>query len=492
MNSEGQKSNRPQCIYFDVSCTNNNNINTGIQRVVRNILRLAPSIANGFSINVEAIEFSENRFRRLAVEDVAKRTSRYMVPIPSEFRRQLTIFPYRCYGLVRQAIVFCLPFDGVKTFIWAPNSKPGLSRILRKFLRPVGIFRGNPQKFDIKAPTQIDQHPQGAGNILVLIDSSWVLPTTFWDCVNEFKADGGRVVTVVYDLIPVSNPEYYSIELSVAFRSWINAVFATTDAIVCISRYSAECVRQMAEAKFQSGAIERKPPISHFHLGSDLDLIRSSGTVSPNIKSIFSRLGHLFLVVGSIEPRKNHDYIISNFDKFWANNGQGTLIIIGRQGWGQKDFLKKIARHPKLGTELYIIRDAGDADLDYAYKSASALIFASKIEGFGLPIVEAFQRGLEVLCSDIPVFREIAEGRATFFDLESPTSLATALKGFCATRSMDIKTDKAPQPWLTWEQSTRELFREIFGTLDLDANEHQDADSAIASQDRPAVTTSVV
>jgi alpha-1,2-rhamnosyltransferase len=104
------------------------------------------------------------------------------------------------------------------------------------------------------------------------------------------------------------------------------------------------------------------------------------------------------------------------------------------------------------------MRDAGDAELDYAYRHASALVIASQTEGFGLPIAEAFQRGLPVLCSDIPVFREVADGKARFFALGDPRHLANALSHFGQANAMPNPGQRVPQPWLTWRESTEELF----------------------------------
>ena len=62
--------------------------------------------------------------------------------------------------------------------------------------------------------------------------------------------------------------------------------------------------------------------------------------------------------------------------------------------------------------------DLSDTSLEHAYSHASALVFPSYVEGFGLPLVEAMQRGLQAMGSDIPVFREIGGEFMAYFDLE--------------------------------------------------------------------------
>jgi alpha-1,2-rhamnosyltransferase len=225
-------------------------------------------------------------------------------------------------------------------------------------------------------------------------------------------------------------------------------------------------VDEIVDVRLRAGLLVRRPQISHFLLGSELDLIRGDDQVAVEVQAIFKRTDHIFLVVGSIEPRKNHDFILNAFERFWASGGRGTLLIIGKVGWNTEAFLRRAAMHPKLGSELHLLRNASDADLDYCYRNATALVFASMIEGFGLPVVEAFQRGLPVLCSDIPVFREIADDKARFFNLSSPGSLTTALEDFSEAQPMGKRTERSPQPWLSWDESTRQLFREIVKVCD--------------------------
>jgi O-antigen biosynthesis alpha-1,2-rhamnosyltransferase len=157
--------------------------------------------------------------------------------------------------------------------------------------------------------------------------------------------------------------------------------------------------------------------------------------------------------------------VLDAFDAYWAQGGDAALVMIGRQAWKTEAFLERVADHPEFDRRLFLVRDATDSELDYAYRSASALIISSEIEGFGLPVVEAFQRGLPVLCSDIPVFREIAEGKATFFDLSHSECLAGALTEFCRSHNIEQRGERSPQSWITWRQSTDQLCDAIMRAL---------------------------
>ena len=66
-----------------------------------------------------------------------------------------------------------------------------------------------------------------------------------------------------------------------------------------------------------------------------------------------------------------------------------------------------------------LMEGASDSVLNFAYRHAAALIQASAGEGFGLPLIEAGEYGVPLLCSDIPVFHEVAGDHALYFNREN-------------------------------------------------------------------------
>ncbi|MEP6609773.1 MAG: glycosyltransferase, partial [Burkholderiaceae bacterium] len=103
-----------------------------------------------------------------------------------------------------------------------------------------------------------------------------------------------------------------------------------------------------------------------------------------------------------------------------------------------------------------------DIELDFAYRHASALIFASRAEGFGLPLVEAMHYGLPVLASDIPIFHEIGGEYPIYFDPDRSESLLAAVLAFESAVAHGTLIRRA-KPWLSWEDSTRMLLSKVVG-----------------------------
>lgn len=130
------------------------------------------------------------------------------------------------------------------------------------------------------------------------------------------------------------------------------------------------------------------------------------------------RRGHIrdkpyFLFVGTQEPRKNVAVLLAAYERSGLAEDY-DLVMVGRVGWGERPGVQSLT-------------GVSDVGLQELYRGATATVLPSLYEGFGLPIVESFRFGTPVLCSDIPVFREVSRGRAHFFDARDEDSLAARL-----------------------------------------------------------------
>jgi glycosyltransferase involved in cell wall biosynthesis len=92
------------------------------------------------------------------------------------------------------------------------------------------------------------------------------------------------------------------------------------------------------------------------------------------------------------------------------------------------------------------------------YRGAAVVVLPSKAEGFGLPVIEAMACGVPVICSDLPVLRELADGVATFCDPNDPAAFARAIAQILdaptTTRARQLGIERAQR--FTWERSARQ------------------------------------
>jgi FkbM family methyltransferase len=459
-------------IFIECTHTFHSELNTGIQRVVRNVLRNAEVVASGYGYAVVPVLIEGDRLlgadisvvlsnkllnRAQAASLTVAPIARHEATIERLWRRMRKALRPAWRGSLRVASGL-LPFAPVRRFLYAPTDQRGLSRCILLSLRALRLQR-KPAISPTSPPFDLDHRLSCTADILLLLDSSWTVP--LWPAVRRFKRRGGRVVGVIYDIVPISHPYTSMPNLVEAFTKWLHNHAQYTDSFIAISQSVARQLGDYLNSRGEHGEPLTHAPISYFHLGSELDFAADMNEVREHVGGIFARQEHLFLVVGSIEPRKNHMFVLDAFDRLWDAGVHASLVIIGRHGWKTEDFFDRVARHRELGQRLFFLRDATDSELDYAYRNSSALVIASTIEGFGLPIVEAFQRGLPVLCSDIPVFREIAEGRAVFFDLDDPSRLTSALLSYCHAYDPARRPTITPQSWLSWRESTEQLIAAV-------------------------------
>lgn len=118
-----------------------------------------------------------------------------------------------------------------------------------------------------------------------------------------------------------------------------------------------------------------------------------------------------FIVLGTIEGRKNHMLLLNVWDRLVREEGRKApkLVIIGRRGWACDDVLARLAAGG-FGDRVLETGALDDADTALRMAGATALLFPSHAEGYGLPLVEALDAGLPVIASQLDVFREIGQG----------------------------------------------------------------------------------
>tara|TARA_Y100001968_G_C19227952_1_gene653017 strand:- start:339 stop:911 length:573 start_codon:yes stop_codon:yes gene_type:complete len=172
-------------------------------------------------------------------------------------------------------------------------------------------------------------------------------------------------------------------------------------------------------------------------------------------------VGKTFLMVGTLEPRKGHEQVVSAFDKLWSNGSDARLVIVGKQGWLVEGLVDRLRSHQELGNRLFWVEGASDEFLEKVYQASTCLIAASYGEGFGLPLIEAAQHKLPIIARDIPVFREVAGKHAYYFDGTEPEGLADSLLRWLELygRGEHVRSDS--MPWLSWKESAERLLSNV-------------------------------
>ena len=211
-----------------------------------------------------------------------------------------------------------------------------------------------------------------------------------------------QVVFFVHDLLPFDYPEYFRADYDAVFLRRFQTMARHGTAFIV----STEVVRaRLAEALAADNA---DAPIHVAPLPSPLALTDDQAIDEPPPALPY------FLLVGTVEPRKNHLLILNIWRELAADLGVHTprLVLIGSRGWENEQVIDMLDRC--AGITNYVLRATrvSRQGLTWLMTHAQALLMSSFDEGYGLPIVEALSLGTPVIASDIPTFREVARGSA--------------------------------------------------------------------------------
>lgn len=297
-----------------------------------------------------------------------------------------------------------------------------------------------------------------AGDILLMLDSSWARYREFSPVFAQARQSNVPVYMAVYDLLPLTlSPENFVDGGPEWFEGWFRDAVSASDGLVCISRTIAEDVAAFLDKKT---TLTKWPKIGFWHLGSDFTQKRMHSDLNPKVSALADR--PYLLMVGTIEPRKSHALALDAMERLWAQGRELCLCIAGKEGWMVGELMERLHSHPLAGSKLFLIEHSTDADIAFLYAQAAGLLFLSKGEGFGLPLVEAAHHGIPIICSDIRVFHEIAGDFATYVNFEDADLLAHELTVWWGRKLVQQLPDTRKMPRMTWEQSAGALLSVVF------------------------------
>lgn len=294
-----------------------------------------------------------------------------------------------------------------------------------------------------------------AGDIFLGLDLVGDCVSLLPEWFDYFRATGVKVCFVIYDILPIRHPEWWPQPGGQMHERWLRDIVRVSDQLVCISRAVADDVA----AWIDENDVQNHAEISWFHLGADLDGSQPSRGIPDGAQPILDKIRRStsFLMVGTLEPRKGHAQVLDAFEKLWEQGLDFVLVIVGKKGWLVDDLSERLSMHPQASRNLFWLQGASDEYLDQIYASSTCLIAASEGEGFGLPLIEAAQRGMPMLARDIPVFREVAGPHAFYFDGYGAMGVAQAIRRWVDLHGRGEHPRPDALPWMTWRQSAGRL-----------------------------------
>lgn len=176
-----------------------------------------------------------------------------------------------------------------------------------------------------------------------------------------------------------------------------------------------------------------------------------------------------FVYVGAISPRKNISNLLLAFDVFKQKytNSQHALVIAGAVAWGNSE-VQSTLKSIKYSKEVYFTGRLSDEELAGVLGSAEALVYVPLFEGFGIPVVEAMEANVPVICSNVTSLPEVAGKAALLVDPTNPKSIADAMGviAFNAEIKLNLLQKASIQKVkFSWEKSANLLWDSVLKAI---------------------------
>jgi glycosyltransferase involved in cell wall biosynthesis len=171
------------------------------------------------------------------------------------------------------------------------------------------------------------------------------------------------------------------------------------------------------------------------------------------------------LYVGNAYPHKNLEALVNAFDLFCVQEKGVKLVLVGKEDY----FYTRLKQYVKKRNIKNVVFPGfvDDSDLEVIYSQSLAYVFPSLYEGFGLPPLEAMEKGVPVASSDHACMKEILEDSAFFFDGKDEKKMTEALLRICNDEKLRTRLAKqgplqaAKYSWSRMACQTQRIYADL-------------------------------
>ena len=266
---------------------------------------------------------------------------------------------------------------------------------------------------------------------------------TFFDQMADEQFERCRFI--VFDLLPLTHPEYFDHGVSAFFYRYAR-ILRRSETCSFISEYSRDVYQRLLRRADGYGGVVLR-------LGCD--------SLGERAQQLTPDRPFQFTVLGTIEPRKNHQLILEAFEPLLREIKDLRLAFIGKLGWVNAAFAQKVQSldsDPNSGFCFYPTPD--DGAIRAHIERSRATIYVSAAEGYGLPPVESLWLGTPVIASRmVPSLEHLSAG-IRYIEPLNVVNLRRAVLDFLDDKYAREKMEEIAELNLpTWRSFTEEVLR---------------------------------
>lgn len=273
------------------------------------------------------------------------------------------------------------------------------------------------------------------------------------------------VVATIHDLAFEHMPETFTRRGSFQLKLTVRRTARRAARIATVSEYSRQDILRTYKLPPEKVAVTYNGVESHFITQNE------SPSEAEDIRRRFGVGGDFLLAVGSLQPRKNLVRLIRAYSRLRNENGDFTaqLVIVGRKLWLADEIFAEVKKQ-RWAEDVILTGYVEDQDLPKLYRAATAFVYPSLFEGFGLPPLEAMACGTPVVTSNVSSLPEVTGKAALLIDPKNESELASALLRITGDQSLRAKLreqgiEQARKfTWRAAAEKTLQLYREASGS----------------------------
>ena len=223
--------------------------------------------------------------------------------------------------------------------------------------------------------------------------------------------------------------------------------------IICVSQSTARDVVS------RYGIAEDRVRV--IHSGVDTQCVRAGDEEIQAYRQAHRLPERFVLALGTIEPRKNIEMLVSAFEEI-ASRTACDLVIAGSHGWQAHALIRRIASSP-VSSRIHVVGPVEPSQRALLVSSADAVVYPSYLEGFGFPPLEALACGVPVVASHTSAIAEVAGQWAVLVDPYRAQSVATGIlyaledQALRSRARLSARTVREKYSWETTAQKTLEV-----------------------------------
>ena len=269
------------------------------------------------------------------------------------------------------------------------------------------------------------------------VREQWAIPLAAKGCdllhVPHYNAplfQRTPLVITIHDLIHITDPDYRA-----SFKAW-----AYARPVLSLAARKAEHIITDSEY-YKAQIIERlgvpSSKVSAIYCGVNGEFLPMDREEALNIVSTALEIPEPYLLyVGSLKRYKNVSSLLKAFSLLrQRRNIPLRLLILGNDEQGKRELAGECARL-RISERTDFVPYVGQQLLPKVYAAADMLVMPSRIEGFGLPVLEAMACGTPVVCSHAASLPEVGGEAVRYFDPSSPEDLADAIEQVLSSKEL--------------------------------------------------------